>query len=204
MSFSDAKETPVTEDSPVAPSPEPKPRQRRILLVCITVTVLLAGFITAGWRVYMNPQTDPLRPADAIVVLGGTPYERFDVGLDLAKRGYAPYLLISQSTGADDRNMDKYCKGHFTFTVSCFIPDPWTTEGEAQEIRSKAQKLGWHHIIVITFTPHVSRARYIVGKCFDGELTMVASPAPSGVAFWSWMFIRQSGSYVKAFLTLGC
>ncbi|OHU24077.1 hypothetical protein BKG77_11050 [Mycobacteroides chelonae] len=203
MSSTDATETSTDERS--VPTPERRPRwRRRVLLAVITIAVLTAGFVTAGWRVYMHPQTDPLRPADAIVVLGGTPYERFDVGLDLAKRGYAPYLLIAQSTGANDRNMDKYCKGHFTFTVSCFIPDPWTTEGEAQEIRSKAQEFGWHHIIVITFTPHVSRARYIVGKCFDGELTMVASPTPSGVAFWSWMFIRQSGSYVKAFLTPGC
>ncbi|MBF9520225.1 hypothetical protein B5566_08935 [Mycobacterium sp. MHSD3] len=203
MSSTDATET--STDEPSVPTADRRPRWRgRVLLAVIAIAVLTTGFVTAGWRVYMHPQTDPLRPADAIVVLGGTPYERFDVGLDLAKRGYAPYLLIAQSTGANDRNMDKYCKGHFTFTVSCFIPDPWTTEGEAQEIRAKAQELGWHHIIVITFTPHVSRARYIVGKCFDGELTMVASPTPSGVAFWSWMFIRQSGSYVKAFLTPGC
>ncbi|QQG96042.1 YdcF family protein [Mycobacteroides chelonae] len=203
MSSTDAAET--STDEPSVPTADRRPRwRRRVLLAVIAIAVLTTGFVTAGWRVYMHPQTDPLRPADAIVVLGGTPYERFDVGLDLAKRGYAPYLLIAQSTGANDRNMDKYCKGHFTFTVSCFIPDPWTTEGEAQEIRAKAQELGWHHIIVITFTPHVSRARYIVGKCFDGELTMVASPAPSGVAFWSWMFVRQSGSYVKAFLTPGC
>ncbi|AMW18656.1 YdcF family protein [Mycobacteroides chelonae] len=203
MSSTDATET--STDEPSVPTADRRPRwRRRVLLAVIAIAVLTTGFVTAGWRVYMHPQTDPLRPADAIVVLGGTPYERFDVGLDLAKRGYAPYLLIAQSTGANDRNMDKYCKGHFTFTVSCFIPDPWTTEGEAQEIRAKAQELGWHHIIVITFTPHVSRARYIVGKCFDGELTMVASPTPSGVAFWSWMFIRQSGSYVKAFLTPGC
>lgn len=203
MSSTDATEMPT--DEPSVPTADRRPRwRRRVLLALIAIAVLTTGFVTAGWRVYMHPQTDPLRPADAIVVLGGTPYERFDVGLDLAKRGYAPYLLIAQSTGANDRNMDKYCKGHFTFTVSCFIPDPWTTEGEAQEIRAKAQELGWHHIIVITFTPHVSRARYIVGKCFDGELTMVASPTPSGVAFWSWMFVRQSGSYVKAFLTPGC
>ncbi|OHU53306.1 YdcF family protein [Mycobacteroides chelonae] len=203
MSSTDAAET--STDEPSVPTADRRPRwRRRVLLAVIAIAVLTTGFVTAGWRVYMHPQTDPLRPADAIVVLGGTPYERFDVGLDLAKRGYAPYLLIAQSTGANDRNMDKYCKGHFTFTVSCFIPDPWTTEGEAQEIRAKAQELGWHHIIVITFTPHVSRARYIVGKCFDGELTMVASPTPSGVAFWSWMFVRQSGSYVKAFLTPGC
>lgn len=202
MSLSDAKEVPADDAPP--PDSKVRRRHRRITLACLTVIVLVAGFIAMGWRVYMNPQTDPLRPADAIVVLGGTAYERFDIGLDLAKRGYAPYLLISRSTGADDRKMDKYCDGHFTFTVSCFIPDPWTTEGEAEEIRSRAQEFGWHHIIVITFTPHVSRARYIVGKCFDGELTMVASPPPSGFAFWSWMFVRQSGSYVKAFLTPGC
>ena len=59
-------------------------------------------------------------------------------------------------------------------------------------------------LIVITFTPHVSRARYIVGKCFGGDITMVASPAPSGFDFWTWMFIRQSGSYVKAFLNPNC
>lgn len=43
----------------------------------------------AGVPVYIHPQIDPLRKADAIVVLGGTAYERFDMGLDLAQRGYA-------------------------------------------------------------------------------------------------------------------
>ena len=179
-------------------------RRRRMWLALLVICVLAAGWVALGWKVYRHPQTDPLRHADAIVVLGGTPYERFDLGLKLAQQGYAPYLLISQSTGANDRKMDKYCHGHFTFTVKCFIPDPWTTEGEAQEIRADAGRYGWHHIIVITFTPHVSRARYIVEKCFDGQITMVASPAPSGFFFWTWMFVRQSGSYVKAFLTPGC
>jgi uncharacterized SAM-binding protein YcdF (DUF218 family) len=179
-------------------------RRRRRWAVVGVVCALVAAWVGLGWRVYGHPQTDPLRKADAVVVLGGTPYERFDLGLKLAQEGYAPYLLISQSTGANDHNMDKYCHGHFSFTVKCFIPDPWTTEGEAREIRSDAERYGWHHVIVITFTPHVSRARYIVGKCFDGDITMVASPAPTGFQFWAWMFIRQSGSYVKAFLTQGC
>jgi uncharacterized SAM-binding protein YcdF (DUF218 family) len=179
-------------------------RGRRWVVAVAVVCALVVGWVALGWKVYRHPQTDPVRHADAIVVLGGTPYQRFDIGLKLAQQGSAPFLLISQSTGANDPNMNKYCHGDFAFTVKCFIPDPWTTEGEAREIRSDAQRYGWHHIIVITFTPHVSRARYIVGKCFDGDITMVASPAPSGVDFWTWMFIRQSGSYVKAFLTPGC
>ncbi|MBU9762711.1 YdcF family protein [Mycobacterium sp. TNTM28] len=179
-------------------------RRRRIWLALAVVGVLLVGWIGLGWKVYKHPQTDPLRPADAIVVLGGTPYERFDLGLQLAQQGYAPFLLISQSTGADDPRMDKYCHQQFSFEVKCFIPDPWTTEGEAQEIRDDAKEYGWQHIIVVTFTPHVSRARYIVGKCFDGELTMVASPTRPDFSYWTWMFIRQSGGYVKALLTPGC
>lgn len=165
---------------------------------------LVAVLGVAGLPVYVHPQTDPLRRADAIVVLGGTAYERFDVGLDLAERGYAPQLLISRSTGEDDSVMDRYCTPRFEFTVSCFVPNPWTTDGEAREIGRRARLYGWHHIIVVTYTPHVSRARYIVSKCFDGELTMVASPSDSGVKFWTWMYIRQSAGYVRAFFSRGC
>ncbi|WP_406239292.1 YdcF family protein [Nocardia sp. NBC_01009] len=158
----------------------------------------------AGVPVYIHPQIDPLRKADAIVVLGGTAYERFDMGLDLAQRGYAPQLLISRSTGINDHAMDKYCAGRFDFQVDCFVPYPWTTDGEAREIRRRAQLFGWRHIIVVTYTPHVSRARYIVSKCFGGELTMVASPSDSGVKFWTWMYVRQSAGYIRAFFSRGC
>lgn len=157
-----------------------------------------------GLPVFVYPQVDPLRRADAIVVLGGTAYERFDLGLDLAERGYAPELVISASTGLDDPMMAKYCAGQYPFRVACFEPDPWTTRGEAQEIRRRAETEGWRHIIVVTFTPHVSRARYIVGKCFDGELTMVASPSESGPGFWAWMYLRQSAGYLKAVTEFGC
>ncbi|WKG13128.1 YdcF family protein [Nocardia sp. PE-7] len=172
------------------------------LLVGALVTVLAAAF--AGWPVFVHPQVDPLRPADVIVVLGGTAYERFDLGIELAERGLAPEVLISQSTGPDDPMMDKYCGGRFAFRVSCFVPDPWTTDGEAREIVRRAKIYGWNHIIVVTFTPHVSRARYIVEKCYDGEITMVASPSDSGVEFWSWMYVRQSAGYIRAFVNQHC
>ncbi|WP_325052074.1 YdcF family protein [Nocardia stercoris] len=177
---------------------------RAVVVVLVALTVLTAGIVAAGWPVYVSPQIDLLRRADAIVVLGGTAYARFDLGLDLAQRGYAPELLISRSTGADDSVMDKYCDGGFSFHVDCFVPDPWTTQGEAQEIARRAAAQHWRHIIVITNTPHVSRARYIVGKCFHGELTMIASPAEKGLRYWSWMYVRQSAGYVRALLTPGC
>ena len=36
---------------------------------------------------------------------------------------------------------------------------------------------GWRTVIVVTFRPHISRARFILEHCFDGDLVMVASPA---------------------------
>lgn len=177
---------------------------RRAFWILVALLTAVAATAAAGWPVYVRPQIDPLRRADAIVVLGGTPYERYDVGVELANRGYAPQLIISNSIGSGDRTMDKYCKGHFDFAVSCFEPDPWTTRGEAEEIGRRATQQGWHHIIVVTFTPHVSRARYIVEKCFAGELTMVASPSPSGLLFWTGMYLRQSAGYLHTFTEWGC
>ncbi|WUD63196.1 YdcF family protein [Nocardia sp. NBC_00511] len=177
---------------------------RRAAATVVTLATLVAAVVYAGIPVFVHPQVDPLRRADAIVVLGGTAYARFDVGLRLAQQGYAPELLISRSTGEDDPLMDRYCDGGFSFRVDCFVPDPWTTQGEAQEIERRAKAGNWRHIIVVTYTPHVSRARYIVGKCFHGQITMVASPSDSGLKFWSWMYIRQSAGYLRAFAQFGC
>lgn len=176
----------------------------RIFRACTAILIVAAFACIAGWPVYVHPQIDRLRAADAIVVLGGTAYERFDVGLELAQHGYAPQLLISRSTGANDPVMDRYCHDERGFVASCFEPDPWTTHGEAQEIARRAQQHGWEHIIVVTYTPHVSRARYIVQQCFDGEVTMVASPSPSGLHFWAWMYVRQTAGYVRAFIDHTC
>ncbi|WP_067652210.1 YdcF family protein [Nocardia harenae] len=193
--------------APADPAPASGPRWpvlRRVAVRLAGLLLVLGALTVAGLPVFVHPQVDPLRPADAIVVLGGTPYERFDLGLELAERGLAPELVISASTGLTDPVMAKYCAGEHPFRVSCFEPEPWTTQGEAQEIRRRAAAEDWRHIIVVTFTPHVSRARYIVGKCFGGELTMVASPSRTDLPFTAWMYIRQSAGYLKAFTEIGC
>ncbi|WP_280501649.1 YdcF family protein [Nocardia farcinica] len=192
--------------TPPDTTPDSRPPRRRWprRLRLAAIAAVVAALAVAGIPVYVHPQIDPLRPADAIVVLGGTPYERFDLGLDLARRGLAPELVIAASTGIDDPRMDRYCRGGHPFRVACFEPRPWTTQGEAQEIRRRAELGHWRHIIVVTFTPHISRARYIIGKCFDGELTMIASPAPTNPAYQGWMYVRQSAGYLKAFTETGC
>ncbi|MFE3546868.1 YdcF family protein [Nocardia sp. NPDC059177] len=172
------------------------------LLLGVLVTAL--AVVLAGRPVVMAPQRDPVRPADVIVVLGGGADESYDVGIELAERGMAPEVLISQADGADDPRMDRYCGGRFRFRVACFVPDTERTDGEAREIVRRATIYGWRHLIVVTATADISRTRYLVGRCFDGELTLVAGATGSGPKYWAWMYARQSAGYIRAFVNQRC
>lgn len=174
---------------------------RRFLTAMV---ILVAAFIAAGWPVYVQPQVDPLRQADAVVVLGGHPYGRFHYGIDIAEQGYAPTVLISNSVGADDVRMQQICEGEYTVSVSCFLPEPYSTKGEAQEIRRQAEANGWEHIIVVTYVPHLSRSRYIVQQCFDGEVTMSPNPYDVSLEEWAFGYVYQTAGYIRAALDSEC
>lgn len=158
-----------------------------------------------GLPVYAFPQIDPLRPADAIFVLGGNGYERYPYALELALQGFAPRVVVSNPAGEQDIWLTDLCKNQrYTFEVSCFNPNPATTRGEAQELHRLAAAHGWHTVIVVTFRPHISRARYMVQKCFDGNLIMTESPADLSVEYWMWTYVYQTAGYIRAALQPGC
>ena len=55
--------------------------------------------------------------------------------------------------------------------------------------------------IVITFTPHVARTRYIFAKCYPGEVTVVGVDEKLDLYEWAKQYIYQSTAFVKAWLT---
>jgi uncharacterized SAM-binding protein YcdF (DUF218 family) len=166
---------------------------------------LITAFAALGVRLYVYPQIDQLRRADAILILSGPHHDRYPFGLELAEQGWAPNLVISNPSGAGDRWVTRVCAApHPKFTVHCFAPDPATTKGEGRELRRLAAQYGWHTVIVVTFRPHVSRARYILEQCFDGDLVMVASPTPVSTLRWSFEFLYQSAGYARSLLQPGC
>jgi hypothetical protein len=59
-------------------------------------------------------------------------------------------------------------------------------------------------VVVALFTPHISRARYIIGKCFDGNLIMAACPTRLSVLDWVWMYVYQTAGYAKSMVQGGC
>jgi hypothetical protein len=167
--------------------------------------MLLLAAIVAGLPVYVRPQIDPLRHADAILVLGGPVYSRYALALDLGVHGWAPIVVISNPNGTKDPWLTQYCATpHPHLNLHCFIPDPVTTKGEGRELRRLAQQYGWRTVIVVTFRPHISRARFILEQCFDGDLVMAASPAHVSPLGWAFEYIHQTAGYVRAVLEPGC
>ncbi|MEU5844041.1 YdcF family protein [Rhodococcus sp. NPDC047139] len=184
-------------------------RRRRRRWVTIAVLALCA-LLAAGVPVYVTPQIEieymsPYRRADAIFVLGGAVYERYPYALALAMEGFAPQVVVSNPDGAEDIWLTDLCSHRrYDFPVSCFEPNPPTTRGEAQELRRLAALNGWTSVIVVTFVPHISRARFILERCFDGELVMAASPADISLSYWVWAYAYQTAGYARALSHTGC
>jgi uncharacterized SAM-binding protein YcdF (DUF218 family) len=146
-----------------------------------------------------------VRRADAIFVLGGNGYQRYPYALELALQGLAPRVVMSNPAGDRDIWLTDLCGQHrYKFTVSCFEPEPATTVGEARELRRLAREQGWRTVIVVTFRPHISRARYILQQCFDGRLIMTEWTPELSLEYWMWTYLYQTGGYVRAALQPAC
>ena len=65
-------------------------RRPRIRWVVVPVCLVLIAAVIGGLSVYVRPQVDPLRHADAIFVLGGDGFSRYAFGIDLGMQGWAP------------------------------------------------------------------------------------------------------------------
>ena len=178
-------------------------RRARRLLVSACLLVISAGI--AGLPVYVRPQIDPLRHADAIMIIGGPGFRRYPFGFNLAAQGWAPNVVVSQPYGSGAPRLSRFCASrHREFNLYCFEPDPPTTKGEGRELRRLASQYGWRTVIVVTFRPHVSRARFILQQCFDGSLVMVASPADLSVPRWAYEYVYQTAGYLRAVVQPDC
>lgn len=180
-------------------------RRRRFRRVIVAVGLILTATVLAGLPVYVRPQIDRPRHADAIFVLGGPDYRRYTYGFELGADGWAPDVVVSDPSEGDDLWLRHSCgRTHPTFDLICFAPNPPTTKGEGRELRRLAALHGWRTVIVVTVLPHVSRARFILEQCFDGELVMVALPVR--LPMWEWMFHYgyQTAGYARAVVQPGC
>jgi uncharacterized SAM-binding protein YcdF (DUF218 family) len=159
--------------------------------------LLLVVFLVLTAVLFVWPSTNTPRDSDAIVVLAGTG-PRLQKGLQLARAGYARYLVISDTPGQS-------CPPSPTgITVICFTADPLTTQGEARATTKLARVHHWHQIIVVPSTPQTTRARVRFSRCYGG--TLLFDPAsPGGLRSWISNVFYEWGALAKALvLQRGC
>jgi uncharacterized SAM-binding protein YcdF (DUF218 family) len=150
---------------------------RRLILV---LAVLVGAWLVACAFLFVWPRPAALPAhADAVVVLSGDRDVRLDPGIRLVERGVAPVLAIS---GARQdplwRSAQRLCRvGRVAAaTVICFKPVPFSTRGEARAIGRLAREHGWHRVVIVTSTFHVTRAQMLVHRCYGGRLWALGTP----------------------------
>jgi uncharacterized SAM-binding protein YcdF (DUF218 family) len=122
---------------------------------------------------------------DAIVVLGGSD-DRLGLGMQLAREGRAPYLVLSMGLPWLPPGI---CTQHVgPAMVICFRPDPDTTQGEAEGASRIAKQHGWRSIVVVTTQDQVWRAHLRFQRCYSGQIYGVSVPIawsqwPSAIAY---------------------
>ena len=141
--------------------------------------LLIAAFVVASLVLFVFPrQGHPAaHSADAVVVLSGTFSGRIDKGLELMRRRVAPLLVISGWSDPRYHRAARYCRRPraWPFRVSCFMPEPYSTRGEAEEIARRARAGGWREVVVVTSTYHVTRARMLFQRCTRTRIEVVGA-----------------------------
>lgn len=161
-------------------------------LATVVIAVVVVSVV-----LFIKPAVNTPTRSDAVVVLAGGS-DRVAKGVELVKAGYAPNLVVSAP------NQEGCPKPVAAVSLTCFQPNPATTQGEARFAASLAARRHWHRIIVVAGTPQITRARIRFERCYHGSLLMVSAD-PTGVGTWAYEVAYEWAALAKA-LTMqrGC
>jgi uncharacterized SAM-binding protein YcdF (DUF218 family) len=147
----------------------------------VRILLGLAALVVAAWLVlcaflFVWPDDDDPRQADAIVVLAGGRKARLEKALELVERNVSNTLVISDGEAPGWPEANRLCDGERQeLEVVCFRPDPYSTWGEARGVTRLAGRHGWNSLAVVTSTFHVYRAGKLFERCFPGRVETVAA-----------------------------
>lgn len=161
-------------------------RFRRLLLLVLAVP--LAVWVALDIYLFATPSLDRPQHADAVIVLAGDRTPRLERGLELMRAGVSRTLVISD--GLDPRwpAANRLCaQGDDGFRVVCFVPEPYSTRGEARGFARLARENRWTSVVIATSSFHVTRARLLFRRCFDGEVQGVGARFAIGRSVFNYL-----------------
>jgi hypothetical protein len=175
-------------------------RKRRLWRGILAGLASIAAVVAAGLPLYVFPPVSSPEPADVVFVIGPPDQWRLDWAQQLLAEGTAGALMIS----TPDPDTGSLCGTDEPDTVECARPEPFTTRGEARWLRSEMAARGWSRAIVITATPHVSRARVIFDRCIPSGVQVVGRSTGLNPAKWAYQYLYQTAGFLKMAFNPGC
>jgi hypothetical protein len=161
---------------------------RRIWPICATITLSLL-LVIAGLPVYVFPPDDSAAQADTVLVLGLPTRARIQVARAVSEQhGDIPIFVSSPG-------MNGYWCGQPDLT--CLEPIPPTTKGEARLLSELAETYGFEHPVVVTFTPHVVRTRYIFQRCYGADVSIVGARDTLTAFDFIYQYAYQTVAFLK-------
>jgi len=123
---------------------------------------------------FVWPASDPPYLTPAVVIFSGGQGERLARAMTVARRDGA-VLVIPNGTDPSWPQANRLCAGNQGLEVVCPKPSPDTTRGEARAVARLAKARHWSVLVLVTSTYHVTRARLVLQRCYDGRLFVVAA-----------------------------
>jgi uncharacterized SAM-binding protein YcdF (DUF218 family) len=135
---------------------------------------IIAVWLAATAYLFVWPEDDRARRADALIVLGpGQHDERVRKAADLLRHHLASSVVVSEpKSPVGWVKLRAWCSEG---RAICFRARPFTTRGEAQYVARLAERHNWKSLIVVTSRYHVVRARLLYRRCFHGTLMVVGA-----------------------------
>ncbi len=185
---------------------------RTLLVLALIAIMALTAFWHAGR--YLSAPAGIAQPADCIVALGGDSGDRIVTALDLYRRGYAPWILL---TGVEDSPSDTrraYLTWRAEYLVKAGVPsaailyDEHSTNSrdEARNTLARANARGWKSVLVVSDPPHMRRLALAWGKAFGGTgrnyILVATAPAWWRERAW-WQSERAAQFVITEYVKLG-
>jgi uncharacterized SAM-binding protein YcdF (DUF218 family) len=172
-------------------------RLRRRVLAAVLALVVVFTLVTA--RLLVWPAAGMPARVSAIVMLAG-PGNRLPAALRLAREHRAPLLVVSRGWQGYGGPCPPVTPG---MKLICFDPDPGDTRGEAEFVGKLARQYHWNSVVLVTTRAQDTRARILMGRCFDGPIYVSTASLPWDD--WPYQIAYGWGALVKALvLYRGC
>lgn len=164
-------------------------------------TFLCSGFVAwliASTAIFAHPSNDTTETADVIFVIGPPTHLRLLEATRLLSEGVSNRLLVSVYRQKYTKEGLPVCEMPET---DCLIAAPSTTKGEAQLLQDYLERTETESALVLTFTPHVARTRYIFERCVDAHVSVRGVDEEMDASKWAFQYAYQTAAFAKAVIT---